>query len=387
VRRTAALLIALPVLALAACSDDDAEEPSLTGETIPPATAPDGSTPVDDLTVRAGEPFPAARCAANEEAGTITYLTSFDFAAAASILEVLVADEKGYYDELCLDVEIRPGSATSNYPLIAANEAQFSSGGSFGEVVDFAGRNDAGFVALSVDGRTGIETLITKDGEISSLEDIAGTTVGVKFALPASVKAMLLDAGLTENEDYETVLLEGFDPKLHIEVPNIVGFPGWKSNEPGQLEAAGIPFDLWDPADYDIPGSFGIIYTNRAFLDEHPTAAEDFMRATMRGLNDALGDPEAAAQIAVDRINDSGNAMSLSPESEIRRWGVEAELINSELTPDAPAGVPQPDLLQAEVDSFAAVGVFSGLQPDWRQYVDQILVADLYDDGQVIWPS
>ena len=30
---------------------------------------------------RRGEPFPDARCDANEEAGTITYLTGFDYAA------------------------------------------------------------------------------------------------------------------------------------------------------------------------------------------------------------------------------------------------------------------------------------------------------------------
>ena len=45
------------------------------------------------------------------------------------------------------------------------------------------------------------------------------------------------------------------------------------------------------PADYDIPGSFGVIYTNASFIETNPTAAEDFMRATMRGLHDAIADP------------------------------------------------------------------------------------------------
>ena len=67
--------------------------------------------------------------------------------------------------------------------------------------------------------------------------------------------------------------------------------PGWRSNEPGALERAGLAFDLYDPADYDIPGSFGVIYTSPTFLAEHPSAVEDFMRATMRGLADAIADP------------------------------------------------------------------------------------------------
>ena len=49
--------------------------------------------------------------------------------------------------------------------------------------------------------------------------------------------ALLAKDGLVEGKDYQTVLIDGFDPKVHIELPSIVAFPGWKSNEPGQLDA------------------------------------------------------------------------------------------------------------------------------------------------------
>ena len=94
-----------------------------------------------------------------------------------------MADSKGYYAELCLDVEIKPSFSTENYPLIAANDAQFSSGGSFSEMVDFAGANDAGYVALAVEGRTGIDALITKDGAVPTLIDVAGAKIGVNGAI------------------------------------------------------------------------------------------------------------------------------------------------------------------------------------------------------------
>ena len=68
----------------------------------------------------ARRPVPAdGRCAENREAGTITYLTGFDFAAAASMVDVFVAEQHGYYDELCLDVEVIASFSTANYPLIA----------------------------------------------------------------------------------------------------------------------------------------------------------------------------------------------------------------------------------------------------------------------------
>ena len=95
---------------------------------------------------------------------------------------------------------------------------------------------------------------------------------------------------------FDTLLLEGFDPIAHWASPDISAIPGWQAaTNPAHSSAPALPFTLYDPADYDIPGSFGLIYTNRTFLDDHPTAAEDFMRATMQGLADAIADPAEAA--------------------------------------------------------------------------------------------
>jgi NitT/TauT family transport system substrate-binding protein len=294
----------------------------------------------------------------------------------------------GYYDELCLDVELKASFSVDNYPLIAANDAQFSSGGSFSEMVDFAGANDAGFVALAVEGRTGIDALITKEGAVATLEDIRGTKIGVKGAITPSVKAMLARAGLVQDVDYETVLLDGFDPMVHIEAPDIVGFPGYKSNEPHQLEANGVPFKLFDPSEFDIPGSFGVLYSNLTFLQEHPTAAQDFMRATMRGLADAIADPAAAAQIAVDAINASGNAIFLTPEGETARWAVEAELVAAGVTDGAPLGMPLIDALTNEVTVYAEIGLFGGEVPLLDTLVDVSVLEGVYDDaGTLIWPA
>ncbi len=389
IRRRATLAACSCLLVtLVACNPDNNSEPSLSGVPITEDSSGSGSVLLPDLEVNADQPFPADRCQANRNAGPIVYLSSFDYAAAASIVDVLVAQERGYYADMCLDVEVRPGAdITANYPLIAANEAQFASGGSFGELVDFAGRNDAGFVALSIEGRTGIDALITKPGKIAELADIRDQTIGVKGALPASIKAMLLQAGLTEGIDYDTVPLEGLDPTVHIELPDIIGFPGYRSNEPLQLAAANIPFDEFDPSDYDIPGSFGVIFTNQTFLDSNPTATEDFMRATMRGLADAIADPASAAQIAIDRINENGNTMFLSPAGEIARWRLESTIVASGTSAEKPVGVPQPDLLEREINSYGEIGVFDGIVPDYHLYVNLDLVKDLYDAaGVVIWP-
>lgn len=394
--RTPLALALVAGVALAACGSDDSSTDDSSTSDASTATSTDASTAestapestVGGSDVVAGEAFPDDRCAANEAAGTITYLTGFDFAATASIVDVIVADANGYYDAMCLDVEITPNFSTRNYPLVAENDAQFASAGSFSEVVAFAAANDTDFVVTAVEGPTAIDSLIVKPGIAAELGDLAGSTIGVKGKLPPSVAAMLATAGLVENQDYETVLLDGFDPTAHIAIESIDGFPGYKSNEPGALERAGIEFDLFDPLQYDIPGSFGVIYGNADFIAEHPTAAEDFMRATMLGLADAIADPEAAANAAVELINSGGNPNFLSPEGEVFRWSTDAALI-SDLTPAGTGyGVADPEALQNELDTYAEVGLFGDTEtPVAADYLSDILAA-IYDaDATVIWPA
>jgi NitT/TauT family transport system substrate-binding protein len=403
---------AVAALVLASCSDDDSTDADGAVETTAeataaptdPAVAPTASSPSATTApgsapttgtgtgtgaeVVAGAPFPEERCAANEAAGTITYLSGFDFAATASIIDVIMADQQGYYEELCLDVELQPSFSTANYPIVASGEAQIASGGSFSEVVNYAAANEADLVALAVEGRTAIDSLILKPGSAPTLEDLAGTTIGVKGAIPPSVAAMLATAGLVEGDDYETVLIDGFDPLTHITLDGIVGFPGYKSNEPGQLERAGVEFDLFDPTEYDIPGSFGVLLTSRSFLEDHPIAAEDFLRATMRGLADALADPETAAATAVELVEANGNPNFLSPEGEAFRWAIDTELLTTQTPEGTGYGIPDAELLQAEVDAYADVGLFGETgAPDIAPRFDATFIESVYDGDQVIWPG
>jgi NitT/TauT family transport system substrate-binding protein len=391
--RSLTALALTAAVALGACgSDDDDDVGGDTTDSTESTIASTGSTDAPPTgggvsAVDAGEAFPDDRCTANEAAGTITYLTGFDFAATASIVDVIVADANGYYDAMCLDVEITPSFSTTNYPLVAENDAQFASGGSFSEVVAFADANDAEFLVVAVEGPTAIDSLILKPGVAGDLADVAGSTIGVKGKLPQSVAAMLATAGLIENEDYETVLLDGFDPMAHIAIESIDGFPGYKSNEPGALERNGVEFDLFDPLDYDIPGSFGIIYTNADFVAAHPSAAEDFMRATMLGLADAIDDPESAAAASLELINSGGNPNFLSPEGEVFRWTTDAALIR-ELTPAGTGfGVPDVEALQNELDTYGQVGLFGDdAVPSAEDFLSELLDG-IYDGATVIWPT
>ena len=378
----AATFAALAMVASACGSSKPADTTVAVAETTAP---PDTTVAPGSSVAGAGAAFDQARCDANKAVGKITYLSSFDFAAAASIVDVVVAKENGYYDKLCLDVELRPSFSTANYALVAAGKAQFSSAGNFTEILNFA-TGGASFVALADYGHTPIEELLVKaDSGITTLAGLKGKVIGIKGDLPSSLVAMLSSAGLKRGTDYKEVLLDGFDPVSQLE--QVDALPVYKSNEPGQLDRAGIKYTAFNPTDSKIPGSFGLLYTSSSFFKEHPTVAADFIRASLKGMEDAAADPAGAVVLSLKQITAAGNQNFLTQEGETFRW--EAELAEVRKgTPSGPLGIIDPAALQAEVDAYAAAGVFKGAAPSIAGSFDDTVAKALYGpDGKVIWPS
>ena len=344
--------------------------------------------PAADTTVAAAVSAAAisdADCAANKAAGKITYLSSFDFAAAASIVDVVVAKEKGYFDKMCLDVDLKPSFSTANYALVAANTAQFSSAGSYTEILNFS-KDGAAFVALADYGHTPIEELLVKgDGGITTLEGLKGKTIGVKGDIPPSIVAMLAKAGLKRGTDYKEVLLDGFDPVVQLK--QVDALPVYKSNEPGQLDRAGVKYTAFNPTDSGTPGSFGLLYASQKFAADNPTVVRDFIRASLKGMQDAIADPAGAVALSVKQINAAGNKNYLTEEGENFRWTAELAEVQKG-TPSGPVGIIDPAQLKAEVDAYAEAGIFKGGKPAMDGTYNADLAKSLYGaDGKVSWPS
>jgi NitT/TauT family transport system substrate-binding protein len=359
-----AVFVAVSSLLVVACSDSaDSADPDGAGS--------DG-----------GELTAAERCAANEAAGTLTFVSSFDFAAAASILDVIVADAEGYFDEVCLDVEIQPGFAPGNGGLVAESRAQISSAGSFGELVNTNVQGETDLVAIAQYGKTAIETLVVPaDGPVDTLDDLAGTTVGIKGDLPYSLQAMLGVAGV-ERSSFEELLLDGFDPVAHLDL-GIDALPVYKSNEPAQLDAAGVAYREFDPLDFDVPASFAVFFTSASFLEEHPTAVEDFLRASFRGFKFAVDNPDAAVGHAFDRIDAAGNPNFFSTEGEGFRWITESRLVLDTTPSGEGPGLLDVDRLGDEIEVLTEAGVFAEI-PDWQSMIAPGVADGLYDGVDVV---
>ncbi len=334
------------------------------------------------------EGISAARCEANKKAGKITYLSGFDYAATASIVEMVVADAKGYFAKMCLDVDVKASFSTANYALVADNKAQFASSGSYVELVRNTPK-ERPLVAVYELGKTAIETLMVRDdGKLKNITDLRNKTIGIKGDVPPSIQLMLSKAGLKRGTDYKEQNVDGFNPVAHFSLP-IDALPGFKSNEPGQLSRNNppIPVTTFDPTDYNINGSFGLVYTNARFVKEHPTAAQDFVRAALKGYQDSATDIDEAVAICVKKINATGNRNFLSPVGEGFRWKVEAKIVADNTPAGTPIGVMNARRFSTQLDEYFDAGILKE-KPAVTDTFDDSLAKGVYgSDLKVIWPK
>jgi len=327
----------------------------------------------------------ADRCETNEAAGTITYISGFDFSASTGILDVIVADAEGYFEELCLEVEVQPGFAPGNSAAVAGGAAEFGAAGSFGELVNGNVEGDADLVAIGQYGHTAIEALVVPaDGAVQELSDIPGTTMGIKGDIPYSIQAMLALEGV-ERGSFEEVLLDGFDPISHLET-GIDELPVYKSNEPNTLDNAAVDYTIFDPLDFDVPSSFAVMFTRQSYLDDNPTVVEDFMRASIKGFEFARENPEAAVDHAFELIDAAGNPMFFARDQELYRWTTELAIVEASTPAELEVGMLNPPRLEEEVVLLTDLGVYESL-PDWESMIDTAVVPPLYDGSELVWPA
>ncbi len=321
----------------------------------------------------------AARCRANRAAGTIHFLTSYDYAAAASILDVLVAKQRDYFSRECLDVELNPGFSVDNVTALTAGRADVSSLGSLSEAMYYDDRG-ADLVALAAYGKTPIDALAVRtDSGVKTLRDLRGKTLAVKGAVPASLQELLRRGGAPLDSMHQVQV--GFNPEV-LATGRVDALPVYKSNEPEQLRQAGIHFRLFDPTREHIAGSFGVLVARRAFVKAHPSAARDLVRAALHGYGWAVAHPGPAVALSAARVTPN---TGLSEQSEAFRWKTETALVRQ----STPAGqgigiIPRP-LVDREVRLLDRAGLHTTASDRSKVFAFD-LVPSLYRGTHLIWP-
>ena len=249
------------------------------------AASPDHEHDRRPTSLDVARPSPTTRCEANRAAGTITYLTGFDFAAAASIVDVVVADEQRLLRRALprrgdQRRRSRPPTTRSSPPTMHSSRRRARSA----SWRRSPNGNDADLVALAVEGQVAIDCLMVKPDVASSLDELAGTTIGVKGKLPPSIAAMLRRRPIWSRATTSRPCCSTASTRSPTwrSTTSSVG-PAGRATSPARSSGPVSPSTLYDPPTTTSPARSARSTPTARSSTDHPTAAEDFMRATMRG--------------------------------------------------------------------------------------------------------
>jgi NitT/TauT family transport system substrate-binding protein len=326
-----------------------------------------------------GTAISAERCAKNKEAGKITFLTGYYYQASASILEFLAAKRLGYFDALCLDVDIKPGTGDTgqNTQLLASGQVTISAV-SEQDVIQ-ARDNGVDVLGVSAYSNAGLEVLLTMPAT-TDLKQLDGTTLGHKGALPIGVQAMLVDAGVDFGSLKQVVV--GYDPSI-LPRGQVQSLTGFVSNEPNLLAAAGQDVKVWRPYDYDVPGSLAGMAANPAFAAKNPTAVQDFLRAGLHAFAHCSTNAEECVGYAAE-VSEGG----YDKAHNVKIWQTEVALIKETASPDSPLGAVD----AANVTALAELMTkYSTVKPETaanaKSYFDSSFIEGVYTANQLVWPA
>lgn len=302
----------------------------------------------------------------------VTFMAGFKPQADLPFVGVYVAQEKGYFKAQGLDVTIQHAVSGEHVQLLATGKIQFATG-TGGDILKRVSQAGVPLVSIAVIGQRDDQAFAVKaDSPIQTPKDWEGKIVGYKSTPSADYLAMLKLAGVDRAKIREVAV--GFDPRV-LATGQVDVYPVFAANEPDTLARQGVRVRLFDPNAYGIP-SFGLAYvTSRDFLTQRPDLVKRFLRASLKGIEDAIADPAGAVNIV----------MKYAPGEDPahQRYMLDTEIAAAKNA----RGIGTMTREQwSTLESFLAEYGALPKRVDVSTVYDDSIVGSLYADARLVWP-
>ncbi|RUR35837.1 taurine ABC transporter permease [Vreelandella populi] len=262
----------------------------------------------------------------------------------------LMAEEKGYFAEEGLNVQIDAGSGSAGAINRVASGAYEMGFGDLNALIEFLAENPDGpgiqGVYVVYDG-TPTTVFALKESGIESPADLVGRTIAAP-AFDTGFRAWEIFAAANTLET-DAVEWQNVDPTLRetlLTRGDVDAITGFYFTSLLNLEERGVSEDeltIMPFPEYGVPLYGNAIIVSEAFANENPDAVQGFLRAFNRALGETIEDPATAVAYVKNRDGLIDVAM------ETRR--LELALESAVNTPDARehgvGGVDEERLIEA----------------------------------------
>ena len=211
-------------------------------------------------------------------------------AVHAGIYRALAA---GYYRDEGIDLKVVPPSSTSTtLQLINAGKAQFGLADGIDVAEQIAAGRDEQAVMAIVQRPLGAPIALAKE-HLRSAAGLVGKTVGVTGVPSDTAVLDTVVAHAGGNPAKVKVITVGFDGIPYLEAGRISAFLGYWPDDGVTLQVDGYPITAFRLDRNGGPAYPGLVaFTTRSLIARDPKLVSGFVRATVRGYEDTLRDPQ-----------------------------------------------------------------------------------------------
>jgi len=209
----------------------------------------------------------------------------------------LVAEHKGFYKELGIDVTIRPGGADVNsITLVVAGQDTFGIHDTASLI--FAREQQMPLVALATvfQKHPGGVFALKKSG-IKEPKDFVGKTLGYNEGGPWTLAKAMFKIEEVSLDSIKLIAVPWGISSLITD--KVDGKTGYMTNEPVAAELEGFEVNVLLPYDYGIKTASEAIFTTEKLIKENPDLVRRFVEATLRGWAYAIDNEEESVDIVI----------------------------------------------------------------------------------------
>lgn len=227
--------------------------------------------------------------------------------------------DRGYYDDVGINLDIRSGNGSSSAHRLVANGDSTFAYGSCAAMVSLAAQG-APLVSVGVIDAMGTEAILVRpDAGVATIEDLKGkkllttANAGVNTFFPLVLK----NAGVKESDINLTVVPDGALVSAYLQgTGDAVGILGGIDDKPAEIKANGGDDPVIFPySNYGVNQVGYCLSTHEDTLKNNPDLVKRFVAATVKSYKEAEADPDAAVAAMADIVggsmaSDEGKAQS-----------------------------------------------------------------------------
>jgi len=227
------------------------------------------------------------------------------------------AIEKGFYEDEGLDVQIHElAKNTSVVSQVVSGQAQYGIGDS-AILIDYA--EGQPIKAISAIFQHNSLVFISKQSSgIFSPYDMAEKRIMLSGSSrdSAPLLATLLQAGVLKSDYTYVDNTYRNDDLIEDKIDVMIGY---RSNEPFYFAEQDVGINIISPRNYGIDFYGDLLFTSQQEISEHPHRTDRFRRASLKGWQYALSNPEEIIQLIHKKYGSQSSIQHLRNEAKVTR--------------------------------------------------------------------